>query len=124
MLGDFQAHYNLDFVALLRTDSGYSPRRILALIRQLPIESATQARLRGGEHFAGWGLDQYFLAALVNAVRENTYAVIAANSKRKPKPPEPVETPDQQQRKQQPQTNRFAAMAGARIAATRKAKGD
>lgn len=86
------------------------------------MESRTRARLRGGEHFEGWGLDQYFYAALVNAVRENTYAVISANSKKKQKPPDPVEIPDNWKPKQ-PQKNTFAAMAGARIAATRNAKG-
>lgn len=121
MLGDFQAYYGLDFVGLMRPDSSYSPRRTLVLIRQLPPESATMAALRGGDAFRGWGLDQYFLAALVDAVRENTYAVVAANSKRKPKPPEPIQRPESH--KPQPKTNQFAAMAGARIAATRQAKG-
>lgn len=106
----------------MKPSSGFSPRKVLALVRQLPPESATIASLRGGDHFRGWGLDQYFYAALIDAVRENTYAVIAANSKKKPKPPEPVQRPEQ--RKPKAQTNSFAAMAGARIAAAKKARGD
>lgn len=121
-MSDFHAYYHLDLVDSLRPESGFSPRRALALIRQLPPQSATVAAIRGGSQFRGWGLDQYFYAALIDAVRENTYAVVAANSKKKPKLPEPVPRPDDQ-KQSQPKNNQFAAMAGARIAATRHAKG-
>lgn len=93
------------------------------LIRQLPPDSRTIASLQGGEQFLGWDADRYLLAALVDAVRENTYAFVSANSKKKPKQPEPVTRPNKAGRSHQKKNNQFAAMAAAHIAASRKAKG-
>lgn len=91
---DFQSFYFLDFVKVMTPGSGYSPRRVLSMIRQLPPESRTVAALRGGDQFYGWGVDRYLLAAQVDAIRENTHAFISANSpKKRPKPPEPVARP-------------------------------
>lgn len=113
---DFQHYYGLDLRDVLRPGSGLSPRRALALIRRLPLESATTAALRGGDEFRGWGMDRYLLATLIDAVRENTHAFIAANSKKKPRPPKPVDRPDLTVRARQ-QLNLFAVMAGRHIAA-------
>jgi hypothetical protein len=78
------------------------------MIRNLPIESATISALRGGAEFRGWGVDRYLSAALIDAVQNNTYAFVSANSKRRPKPPEPMERPG---KKKQTGGNTFAAMA-------------
>lgn len=117
-------HYagGLNLVDALRPGSGYSPRQILVLIRQLPIESATIAAMRGSSEFRGWGLDRYTLTNLVDAVRENTYVTLATSgaTKRKPKPPEPSWRP--KDKMQKPKSNGFAAMAGAFFKAATKSK--
>ncbi|GGM64809.1 hypothetical protein GCM10012275_39250 [Longimycelium tulufanense] len=92
------------------------------MIRQLPPESRTVAALRGGAQFTGWGVDRYLLASAVDAIRETTYAVVAANSQRKPKPPKPVPRPDTNPGRST--KNRFVAMAGAQIAAVKQARGE
>lgn len=121
LLADFQHHYQLDLGDVLRPGSGLTARKALVFIRQLPHESATTAALRGGPEFRGWGPDRYLLARLVDALNENTFAFIAANSKKKPRRPKPVELPDHRaQRKQYP--NGFAAIAAERIRAARETK--
>lgn len=94
ILADFQSHYGLNLIQALRPGGGHSPRTILALIRQLPPESRTVAALRGGEQFQGWGVDRYMFASILDAIRENTHAFVSANSKRKPKAPEPIKRPN------------------------------
>lgn len=121
ILADFQRYYGIDLRDVLRPEGTLSPRRALALIRWLPPESATYAVLRGGPEFYGWGPDRYMSAALIDAVKENTYAFVSANSKRKPKPPEPVERPDMKVRRKRG-ANSFRAMAAARIAAAKNRK--
>lgn len=111
---DLLQYYGVNLVSALRADSGFSPRQVLALIRQLPIESRTVAGMRGGEQYRGWGPDRYLAALLVDAVTQHTYAFVAANSKRRPKAPEPVPRPEKTTRKK---TGMFAAMVAARKAA-------
>lgn len=79
-------------MACLRDDE-YSPAQLIALVRNLPIESRTVAALRGGEQFVGWGVDRYMMAQLIDSVNSTAYAVVASNSKRKPKAPKPVRRP-------------------------------
>jgi hypothetical protein len=82
-----------------------SYRRLWVLIKQLPPESATQTALRDEDldvgvddliaadpepedRFGPWSKQDYLLAHLIDAVRENTYAVSVAGSlEPKPKPP-------------------------------------
>lgn len=92
ILADFQSEYGLNLVQVLQP-GGMSPRQVLALIRQLPPESRTVAALRGGDQFRGWGVDRYLLASVIDAINQNTFAFVSANSKRKPKAPEPVSRP-------------------------------
>lgn len=120
LLADFQSHYGLNLVAAARPGSGYSPRHLLLLAKQLPLTSATVAAIRGGSQYRGWDAAQYLRAETIDAIRENTYAFIAANSKRKPKAPEPIPRPEMKERKKD---NTFRMMAAERIAAARKAKG-
>ncbi|TCO56911.1 D site-binding protein [Actinocrispum wychmicini] len=119
ILADLQHYYQVDLRDVLVEGSGLTARRALALVRQLPPESATAAMLRGGPEFRGWGPDRYLTALLIDAVQANTYAFIAANSKRKPPPPHPIERPDN---RPQRRGGGFAAMAADRIAAVRRAK--
>jgi hypothetical protein len=94
----------------MKDESGLTPRLVLCYIRSLPMESATVAAMRGGEQFRGWNQEMYMLANVLDAVRENTYAFVAANSKRKPKTPEPTQRPEKQQKRK---SNLFANMARA-----------
>lgn len=105
---------------ILREDSGFSPRQIVLLIKGLPVESRTIALMRGNEELRGWGVDRYQRAAMIDAVRENTFAFISANSKRKPTPPEPTYRPKEKAAKKRNtgQPNLFAQ----RLSAARKAK--
>lgn len=104
LIADFERYYR-PLPELL--SSGRSPRYILGLIRQLPVESATVAELRGGPQFRGWDVDRYLLASLVDAVMANTYAVIKSGGN-KGKKPEPTYRPEKAKSKN---GSAFAAMA-------------
>lgn len=107
---------------MLVPGSGLTARKALAIIRNLPLDSATVASIRGGVEFKGWDNHLYMLANLVDAVKENTYVFVAANAKRKPKPPKPIDRPASK-KKTNPLGNRFALMARiARKNAAEKAK--
>lgn len=110
-------HYvGIDIVDVLRPGSGLTPGRALALIRQLPLGSATVAAIRGGIEFRGWDVERYHTAAIIDAVIENTYVLIAANSERTPKSPKPTPRPDDKAKKQD--NNPFAD----RLKAAKQAK--
>ena len=84
---------------------------VIAYVRNLPLDSATSAHLRGGDEFRGWDVHSYLLANLIDAVNSNTYAFVSAHSKRKPKAPEPFTRPKSKVKKKNPLANKFAAMA-------------
>lgn len=109
-----QSFYGLDLVKVL--EDGMSPAHLIVLVRQLPIESRTVAAMRGGDEFIGWGVERYMLAQLLDSVQNTTYAVVAANSKRKPKAPKPAYRPRKGGRQA---GNQFAQQ----IARVKKAKG-
>jgi hypothetical protein len=108
IFADLLQYCGVNLVVALKPGSGFSPRQLLALIHQLPVESRTVAAIQGGPEFRSWTPDTYLLAAVIDAVRENTWAFVSANSKKKPKPPEPVKRPGKAKKKK---TNSFAAMA-------------
>lgn len=114
LLADFLLYYDTDLRDVLVPGSGLTPRMCIALIRNLPVESATVAELRGGAEFRGWDGDRYMTADLIDAVRELIYVQVASKSKRKPPPPKPFERPDAIVEKKQ-QGNNFAAMARAAL---------
>lgn len=95
----------LNLVDALSDGSSYSPAQILLLIKGLPLESATVAAMRGDDEFRGWGVDRYLLTALIDAVRESTYILLAANSKKKPSPPKPTYRPTEKVLKKPPNPN-------------------
>lgn len=120
ILADLQSEYGVNLAQALRPGGGYSPRTILVLIRQLPPESRTVAAMRGGEQFHGWGADRYLLANVVDAINYNTYALVSANAKRKPKAPVPTERPSKTpKRGRDNSTNPFRQQ----LAAAKKAQG-
>lgn len=110
LLRDFFLYYNLDLRDVMVPESRLTPRTCVALIKQLPEESATIAELRGGSQFVGWGTDRYLLAQMVDSLRENSWILAAVNSKHKPKRPELLPRPGKSAAKKQ---NQFAAMARA-----------
>jgi hypothetical protein len=90
LIADFRSEYGLDFAEEVFHKN---PGKVLILIRQLPPESRTVAKLRGGEEYYGWGTDRYMTAQLIDAVNSVAYAVVASNSKRKPQAPKPFPRP-------------------------------
>jgi hypothetical protein len=85
----------------------------------LPVESRTIAAVRGGDQFRAWDVHAYLLAALVDAVRENTFVFVAANSKRKPKAPKPIPRPAPTTAARSPnRVNPFSATVAQYVAAT------
>ena len=107
-------HYagGLNLVEALQDGSGYSPRQLIMLISNLPMESATISAMRGDDEYRGWGVDRYMIAHLIDSVRENTYAFLMANSKKKPDKPEPTYRPGKKD-DNKAKLNSFATMAGA-----------
>lgn len=112
---DLHRYVGLNLVDLLSEGSTYSPREIVILILNLPIDSATMAAIQGGSEFRGWGIGEYQQAAMIDAIQQNTYAVVAANTDKKskmPKPPERAYRPGNKQANEK-KTNSFATMASA-----------
>ena len=102
IVADLQDTYGVNLVSALQSGSGYSPRQLLVLIKQLPSDSRTHAALRGGDEFVGWGIDRYILATIVDAINHNTHAIVAANSgKKKPRAPKPHYRPDAAKKRKQ-----------------------
>lgn len=109
----------------MKPGSGYSPKHILILIRQLPMESNTTAEIRGGPEFRDWDNRTYMLAAVVDAVREVSYMLAMVNrdpKKKAPERPQPVYRPDNQINTKKKKQNQFAAMARAALSAARSQK--
>ena len=89
------------------------------LIRGLPVGSRFLSQLQGGEQFVGWNIQTYQLASIIDAINYTTYAVIAANSKRKPKEPKPAYRP----KKEGPKKANNMFRTQLELAKQRKAKG-
>lgn len=100
MIGAHRARYDPDVEAAMLAaygvdvlDPAVTPRRISVLL----------PRLRPGlwpdaDHSASWSTEAHLLAALVDAVQVNTHVFIAANSKRKQRPPKPLPRPGKKER--------------------------
>lgn len=81
-------------------------RELKVFLRFLPPESATARSVRGSTaEEDAWTLDRQLLAAAVDAIRENTFATVRLGGNPKKtsrlKPPEPIERPGVQPRRQQ-----------------------
>lgn len=123
LLPDLRHYFGINLLDLFSEENPLSPRFVLAHVRNLPIESATTAEVRGGQQFRGWDEDRYLSAALVNSLRTLIYIFILANSdpkKRKPKSPEMWPLPDEIKKQDKPGS--FAFIARAHIAAVKKRK--
>lgn len=122
LFADFQQYTQYNLLDVLVEGSGLTPRLALVLIGQLPIESRFMAAHRGGAEFLGWGTDRYMMATLIDAVNQNTYVTVAANSgRKKPPKPKPMERPEATVNRKRGKMS-FAAMAGMRIKKAREGK--
>lgn len=99
-----------------------SPVYLLELITQLPPESRFAAlHATAGKETVGWGVTDYLLANVFDAIQHNTYVLTAANSKNKPKLPEPLPRPGDKVHKK---NNQFEAIAAMQLDKVKKAKGE
>lgn len=62
------------------------------------MDSALHVAIRGGSEYIGWDRHAYMLADLFDAVQFLTHAFVTANSKRKPKAPDPYPRPGERSR--------------------------
>lgn len=109
LYADLLRYYGVRLQDVLIEGTGLTARMVIALVRNLPVDSATVAVMRGGPEYVGWRTETYLLASVLDAIRENTYAFVSANSKRKPSAPEPTPRPEAKRKK----SGVFAAMARA-----------
>lgn len=95
---------------------GLSPRRALSLIQGLPHGTRSIALMQGDPELEGWDVDSFLTAALIETMRENTFATVQIQSKKKLKHPEPLKIPGgTSPKKKKPPANMFAAMARAQL---------
>ncbi|MFF3673568.1 hypothetical protein ACFYYS_06200 [Streptomyces sp. NPDC002120] len=100
-------YYNVDVLRVF--DGGISPKLVLSLVGNLPIDSATLAALRGGSEHAGWDLNAYLLADVIDLLQWVQYTLTVQNAgkaAKKVKKPEPYKRPGVKSRKK---SNPFAA---------------
>lgn len=93
-------------------------RELRVFLRYLPADSATARAIRGSTAEEDeWTLDRQLLAAGVDAVRENTFAMIRLHGDPKKtgrlKPPDPIERPGVEARKKKSNVIRFGGRHGS-----------
>lgn len=113
----------MDIRECLLEETYLHPRRVLALIKHLPVESAfVSAQLPGGAENRGWSVTARLLADANDYINQNSWVTVkSANPKAKIPKIDPVPRPgDEAKKKAKP--NRFAIQAGKHIAIARKAK--
>ena len=99
------------------SDAGdLSPRRALSLIHGLPHGTRSIAQIQGDPELEGWDVDSFLTAALIETMRENTFATVQIQSKKKLKHPEPLKIPGGTSPKKNTQpANMFTQMARAQL---------
>lgn len=117
ILPDLLSTYGVDVRELVSDDGDLSPRRALALIYGVPQGTATWAHLQGDPDLIGWDTQTYLLAGVIDSLRENTFATVQIQSKKKLQRPEPIKVPGAHQKKKRPEQNLFARMAAAQLRA-------
>jgi hypothetical protein len=70
-----------------------SPKRALALVEALPLDSAFCTAQRGGSAFAGWDRHAYMLADIFDALQAVIYVLLAVNSEKPSKVKQPGKYP-------------------------------
>lgn len=103
LIYDWQAHYGRDLRADLADLCSSSPRLtpwwVLALVAELPDDSALAASVAGDRAHRGWTFDRHLLAGIFDAVQVNTYATARVAGAKGAKPPKPVPRPGDKPRK-------------------------
>lgn len=112
LVPDFLSHYQVDLRELVSDDGDLSPRRALVLLMGLPFGCRSWAYIQDEPDLQGWDPQAYLLAALVDSVRENTFATVQIQTKKKLKAPEPMKIPGVR-KKEEPKGNLFVQMARA-----------
>jgi hypothetical protein len=98
---DFLDHYHgLDILDLIR--GRLSPRRCLALVEQLPLNSRFATAKRGGVQHYGWDRQTYVLADIFDALSSLIYITLMVNSRhpKRVEEPKPYPRPDADKKKQ------------------------
>lgn len=111
IMADLLRFYGVDIRDLFTGE--LSPRRCLALVENLPMESATHStRISEGDRSAsGWDRNAYIMADLIDAINilHTSLVRVNTNNPKKVKDPEPYERPGQKERKRKDATsNPFA----------------
>jgi hypothetical protein len=99
LLADFHRFYRIDLAAALFGEEPVAPRLLLALVEELPDESAFAAAVRGGPHHRGWTVTAHLLAAVIDAVHEAAWVTAQANSKRRLRRPRRFPRPTAERRR-------------------------
>lgn len=118
LYSDLLRYYGVDLQDMLGSAPTLSPARVLALVENLPLESATSCFLRDTEDGVGWSVDSYLLAAAVDAVREGTFVNMQVRTKKKLPKVERLSVPGVV--KESKQVNSFVKMAQAQLAKSRR----
>lgn len=118
MLADFLRYYGLDLRDLFRGE--LSPKRALALVEGLPIDSAYAVAVRGVEHI-GWDRQAYILADVFDAVMTLTHVTIRANSDKPKAVKEPGTYPRPGQKKTKQPDILLARLRGEEIHSAKEA---
>ncbi|MFB7162334.1 hypothetical protein [Streptomyces sp. NPDC056242] len=93
-------------------------RELRVFLRYLPTDSATARSVRGSTATEDqWTLDRHLLASAVEAMRENTFAMVKLHGDpkktRQLKPPDPIERPGVEARRQTSNVIRFGGRHGS-----------
>lgn len=116
---DLLSVFGVDLLDLVSKDRPLSPRRVIALIENLPPTSRTSTTLAEVPDAYGWGVNEYLLAGLIDSVREGTFTNVQVRSKKKLKPFDPFPTPGAK-KKSRKSTNLFVAMAQAQLSKSKE----
>src|SRR5690606_19450704 len=109
LLFDFRHYLGLDFLDVFKDGSGLTPRLALSYVRQLPMDSATQAALQGGPEYRGWDVETYQSADQVVVVNWLICVHIGVKSDKNKKPNKPEATYRSGEKRRKPsKPNSFA----------------
>ncbi|QFG14934.1 tail assembly chaperone [Mycobacterium phage BogosyJay] len=127
IFADLYDEYGVDLGDIFVPESRLTPRKVLILIKELPIASRFFAEKQGGRQFRGWDETRYAMVAIVNAVRALQYTYVVAHSKSKPKAPASYPIPKKARTSLQEQLAKpgsFAYIVAAQMRAAKKRRAE
>lgn len=84
----------------------------MAYVNGLPPDSNFYASVAGGQEHRGWNVQTHLLASVIDAINNNTYVLVRANSKKgKSAAPKPVPRPETRKATKSAGQSKFALMA-------------